>query len=193
MWAIPRDMLHAFAPARLLPGRPACARGLSTLELLVSAAIISIVASISLVGLSKAQKTRGATYCSSNLRSIGMAFQNYAIDNQGFLPNTVGTNTQWEDSLRKYVHRTTFQCPSDNELFVSLGSSYDWRDTGNPDTTLVGRQLMVAIRGQVALSFEGLPGWHRRNMVQVVNLDGSVIVINQDTLLQDLTTPVLHY
>jgi hypothetical protein len=119
-----------------------------------------------------------------------MAFESYAIDSSGRLPSTLGTNAQWEDLLRKYVHRSTFQCPSDNELFLSLGSSYDWRDTGDPLTTLAGRSLSEPLRTHIALSFEALPGWHEPAKVQAVYLDGTVHCVNQDTLLLDLTSPL---
>jgi len=129
--------------------------------MLISAGIISIVASLALLGVSRAQKTRGATYCVSNLRSIGMAFQAYTIDNTGSLPNPAGTTSQWEDLLRNYVHRSTFQCPNDDELYVALGSSYDWRDTGPPDqdhrNSFAGRP-MHAIRMVIRTGTNWAPG-----------------------------------
>jgi type II secretory pathway pseudopilin PulG len=174
------------APSR--PRTPPFA--LTTTEMLVSVVIVSILASLATVMVSRAQRTRGATVCASNLRSIGLAFQSYAIDSQGRLPSTLGTNSQWEDLLRKFTHRSTFQCPSDNELYPSLGSSYDWRDTGDPLTTLAGKSLTEPLRTNIALSFEALPGWHDPCKVQVVFLDGTVRMKGQDALLLDLTSPI---
>jgi hypothetical protein len=77
------------------------------------------------------------------------------------------------------------RCPADEEIFPAVGSSYDWRDTGNPDTTLAGRTLVKA-RSDAVLSFETLPGWHNLRQMCAVRADGSAMVMESRECLKDL-------
>src|SRR6185437_62177 len=97
---------------------------------------------------------------------------------------------QWEDLLRNYVHRQTFHCPADEELFPAVGSSYDWRDTADPACSLAGRMYSEINRGDIALVYDALPGWHMPARVQVARIDGSVCMVEDEPFLKELQTPV---
>jgi hypothetical protein len=84
------------------------------------------------------------------------------------------------------VDRRIFHCPSDSELFSQLGSSYDWRDTGDPATTLANRNLSQIVRNDAVMAFDALPGWHMVNRVQVVRIDGSTELMNQKDYYLDM-------
>jgi type II secretory pathway pseudopilin PulG len=109
--------------------------GLSTTELLVTMGILLLLVGISVTVLSGARRRGAQAQCVANLRSIGIAFSMYQQDFGDSYPAPTPA-AQWEDLLRPYTARATFHCPADNELFGALSSSYDWRDTGDPRTTL---------------------------------------------------------
>ena len=61
-------------------------RAFTLTELLVVIAIIAILAALLLPTLSSARQKGSRAVCVSNLRQIGIATHNYAIDNQGSIP-----------------------------------------------------------------------------------------------------------
>jgi hypothetical protein len=170
------------------PRRRRCA--FSTTELIVTVAITGILLSVTTLAIVRAQRLRSQTVCAGNLRNIGIAFQSFVIDNGGHYPKP-STSAQWEDLLRTYVHRVTFKCPGDQELFPALGSSYDWRDTADPATSLAGRRVTEVARGGVSLSFDALPSWHEPGKLQLVTTEGAVQFIDEEKFLAELQMPVL--
>ena len=63
-------------------------RGFTLIELLVVIAIIAILASILFPVYSRIKESARRTACLNNLRQIGIAFQQYAQDNDGRYPGT---------------------------------------------------------------------------------------------------------
>ena len=161
------------------------ARAISTTEVLVTTGILILLTAITFPLLTSARNSRARAACSANLHSIGIAFTYYINDFHETYPAPPPTG-QWEDLLRDYVHRETFHCPADSELFPSLGSSYDWRDTGNPATTLVGKYALQVNRGDTALSYDLLPGWHAQNKIQVIKVDNSIELMDQSAFFKEL-------
>ena len=169
--------------------RRARASGFSLVELLVVILIIGVLIGITFVVVSKLRAAASNTTCLSNLQQIAMGFQQYAAANKGHLPDPLASDSSFESALAKYVGGgSTFQCPSDEELFPALGSSYDWRDTGVPATTLAGKLLQSA-RGDAVLAFEALPGWHQKNRINAAQCSGAVQTMDRDTCLGDLEKP----
>ncbi len=68
--------------------RPA-KRGFTLVEVLVTVAIIGVLAALIFPALSKSKDRANAAACASNLRQIGLAFQGYANDHDGELPRAV--------------------------------------------------------------------------------------------------------
>ena len=122
--------------------------------------------------------------CSATLRQIASAFQLYAQDNKLRYPDPGLSNLSWEQMLARY-HNAPFACPSDEEVFPALGSSYDWRDTGD------GRSVASISRPDAVLSFEALPGWHGTSRINVARVDGSVATLYEDECFQDLSQSIL--
>ena len=71
-----------------------------------------------------------------------------------------------------------------------IGSSYDWRDTGLPETTLAGRLITDSKRGDCVLAFEALPGWHTPGRMNAALLDGSASSMEQAKCMEDLYRPI---
>ncbi|MBU0478636.1 type II secretion system GspH family protein [bacterium] len=94
--------------------------GFTLLELLVVIAVIGLLASMLLPALSKAREMGRRAKCMSNLRQLGLAFQMYTSDYDGFLPNYRDGSTIWFNMLANdgYIEYTASKdnsllwCPS---------------------------------------------------------------------------------
>ncbi len=127
-------------------------KGFTLIELLVVIAIIAILASMLLPALATAKKQAKRAKCTSNQHQIGMAYQMYTDDNNGWYPlapgiasvggadgklhsnqPTNGDVPAEERPLNQYVGNVeVFRCPSDSgdvlkgidNAFKQLGNSY---------------------------------------------------------------------
>lgn len=166
-------------------------RGISLAEMMIVIAIIAILSVLVLATVSKLRREANSAACLKNLRSIDAAFRAYAINNGDCYPFvSKNQNRNWESLLSPYIGPIgAFQCPSDNEVFPHDGSSYDWRDVADPLSTLAGKRMSGAIRGDAVVAFETLPGWHARNKINALLHDGSGQTMDADACLLDLTKP----
>ena len=160
-------------------------RGISTVEMVITMGLLMVIVGITSVSLIRAKHSRTQAQCAANLHSIGMAFAYYSQDYHDSYP-VPNPLAQWEDLLREYVPRSTFHCSADNELFAALSSSYDWRDTGNSQTTLAGKLAMQVAHTDAALAFDALPGWHQQGKIQVLHVDTSVDMMNLGAFFRDM-------
>jgi prepilin-type N-terminal cleavage/methylation domain-containing protein len=163
--------------------RPAPQSGFSLVELLVAIATIALVVT---------QKVRGnmqSAECVNNLRQIAAAFRLYAQDNKNFLPQPALANKSWEQMIAPY-YGGSFKCPADAELSTLVGSSYDWRDTGDPATSFAGKSLAAIGPPDAVLAFEALPGWHASRQISVVRVDGSTATLDEEECFKQLVRPV---
>lgn len=159
--------------------------GFTVTELIVAIAIIAILLALLFPALLKVRSAQRGTTCISNLRQISVAFHLYAQDNAFRLPQPATANRSWEQMLSPYC-RGTFVCPADDELATVVGSSYDWRDTGIAGTTLAGRSVAELVRTNAIITFEALPGWHARGLINVARLDNSVTTIREAEFFDDI-------
>lgn len=92
--------------------RPRSAGAFTLIELLVVIAIISLLLSILLPALSRAQQISKRTVCASNLRQIGQSFMHYAGDNEGgWFPAKPKFNDPYAsvEELATVQHQATMQ------------------------------------------------------------------------------------
>jgi type II secretory pathway pseudopilin PulG len=160
-------------------------------EIIVAVAIIAVVMAIAVPTLAKVRAAQKRTTCIANLRQISSAFHLYASDNNMRLPDPSTANLSWEQMLIRYFHGP-YECPSDSELYPAVGSSYDWRDTGDANTTLAGRYLGEITRSDTILAFEALPGWHGRGKINAARMDDAVQTMDADACFNDLKLPPNH-
>jgi prepilin-type N-terminal cleavage/methylation domain-containing protein len=101
---------------------PDASRAFSLLELLVSVAIITVLAALVMPAISKLRAAAEASKCIHSLQTLGTAFRLYTADNDQKLPPPliVGTNvnSNWRRALLPYVgltvddiDRSPFICP----------------------------------------------------------------------------------
>jgi prepilin-type N-terminal cleavage/methylation domain-containing protein len=166
-------------------------RGFTYTELLVSLGIIGLLTAVIVPLVGRSRASAQSITCLSQLRQIGAGFFQYAADNDKRLPDPFEMQISWEELLSKYLpERGHFRCPADDELFPSVGSSYDWRDTGRPETTLAGRLITDTNRPDPVLAFEALPGWHMRGRMNAITLSGAGASMDQEECLEDLQQPI---
>ena len=177
-------------PRFALPGRgfrPRRPGGFTLLDLLVAVGVIAILSALVLTGLARARTAAQSMRCMANLHGIGVAFSMYSGENDYRYPTPLSSGRSWESLLEPYARNPLlFNCPADEEIYPAVGSSYDWRDTLDPNTTLVGRRLTEPTRSDTVLAFESLPGWHRAHHMNALFVNGSVLEMSDDACLGDL-------
>jgi type II secretory pathway pseudopilin PulG len=163
--------------------------GWTLAEVLVVLGIIALLIAILIPIINRAQAAQKSVNCLANLRSIGNALRLYANDNKMNFPDPGSAVLSWEQMLEPY-YQGNFQCPADDELYPTVGSSYDWRDTADPLTTLAGRNMADLHRTDFVMAFEALSGWHKKRMINVVYGDGSGATVDDDACFADLQRPL---
>jgi type II secretory pathway pseudopilin PulG len=155
--------------------------------MLVVIAVIAILIGLLLPVLSHVRASSQSIACMSNLRQIMMAFRLYAGDNQQRLPDPAASGQSWESLLRPYLAgREIYHCKADGGLYENLRSSYDWRDTPDPETTVAGKTLTEIRRPSAVFAFDALPDWHSKGMINAAQADGSAQSMSYQDCLKDL-------
>src|SRR5258706_15842446 len=99
--------------------RRAFQRAFTLVELMVVMAIIAILIALFAVVLARARPSASSVACCSNLRQIGVAFQVYANDHGGRLPDPTTTAISWETAVH-LSSPNVLQCPADEEAFPAV-------------------------------------------------------------------------
>jgi prepilin-type N-terminal cleavage/methylation domain-containing protein len=162
------------------------------LELLVVTGIIAVLVALLVPAFVKVRQQARAARCVANLHQLALAFQQYAMANSGRMPDPLAVDATWEAVLTPYLSAVpdAFTCPEDHELVESLGSSYDWRDTGDPATTLAGRSFTDTRIPNPVLVFDSLPDWHAEGRMNCARLDGSTESMDSQLCIKDIMTPL---
>lgn len=193
IWSSMRSV--SSTPGRRCPRGPLAPRrfpgsgGFSLLELLIVIGIVTVLVVLVLGIYSRVSNAQQSVACLGTLRNIASAFQRYTHDHSGRYPEPGRANRSWEQLLLRYF-AGPFTCPGDSELATTVGSSYDWRDTGRAATTLAGRSMSDITRPDAVLAFEALPGWHARRKINIARIDGSAATVDDRVCFQDLQAPI---
>lgn len=94
-------------------------RGFTLIELLVVIAIIAVLAAILFPVFAQAREKARAVACLSNCRQIGLAFMQYAQDNDDRLPLSTDSSRDlsWVVTLQPYIKNTQiYRCPDDASI-----------------------------------------------------------------------------
>ena len=103
-------------------------------ELLVTMAIIAVLAALILPALGRSKESGRTTFCQGNLHQVGLALQLYVDDNKNIMP-TMEDYTNGPASNQPTINlvlapqlasTNVLCCPSDNKYFQQGGSSYGW-------------------------------------------------------------------
>lgn len=138
-------------------------------EMLVTMAIIGILAALLLPALGSAKRRAESVRCLSNLRQLFIATRLYADSNSGHLPESTQpeTNSMWvQEPLAPYVSgsRGVFRCPADKRATLEPDiPSYEWNSSVN------GRLLN---RLDTVFLFRDRQAWHPRG-TNAVFTDGA--------------------
>ncbi|MDR0993601.1 MAG: prepilin-type N-terminal cleavage/methylation domain-containing protein [Verrucomicrobiota bacterium] len=100
--------------------------GFTLVELLVSLAILALLAAVLCVSFVRARQMAQETACRSNLRAWGAAFHAYALDHKGFFPHTDDVRRSDKSGLADSPHN---HCYID-ELPPYMGDR-PWREYPN--------------------------------------------------------------
>ena len=119
----------------------ASARAFTLVELLVTIAVIAVLAAMLMPALGRGKESGRVAVCQGNLHQVGLALQMYVDDNRNIMPtmydrpvlgaptNLPTINVVLAGSLGS---GPVLRCPSDlQHLFEQTGSSYSWNNLVN--------------------------------------------------------------
>ena len=137
-------------------GERSGARGFTLIELLVVIAIIAILASILFPVFARARENARRSSCQSNLKNIGLGFQQYLQDYDELFPiGTTSVAAGWGSyQLQPYIKSTqVFACPSDSVVDATHIYSFGYNSQIGTATTGIN-QSSLASTALTVLNYE---------------------------------------
>ena len=121
-------------PQRVRPtGGPAPRSAYSMVEILVTMAIIAVLAAVGFPALSAYQKSAHQAQCIANLKQLARAVANYTADHNGLIPGPViQAGDIWLISLPPYFDRTNQDLPHRTSPFCCPAARREYK---SPDFT----------------------------------------------------------
>ena len=159
--------------------------GFTLIELLVVIAVMAVLLGLLMPALQAVRRRAGAAQCEGYLRGESIAYQMYAGDNGGRLPDITDPNRapqEIQQKLLRYVSsKKIFLCP------VS-GDPYDFCATYDPKTTLSNKRLdLLSQPSRILLGGESSAGTHEDNMLYVITGDIAVVQISVEEWFRRIT------
>jgi len=106
--------------------------GFTLMEVLVVIAIIVVLASFLAPAVNRANKQARKAECINNLRQIGVALQQYALDNGGNYPGGIGTLSSTPSATDPYlIASNVYKCPSATSNYALSGSNINIYNPAN--------------------------------------------------------------
>ena len=168
--------------------------GFTLMEMLVVMSIISVLMGMFVSWWVGDRRPWDQVTCDSNLRSLYLALQMYADDNDGRCPNPDATDqmevsVKMKEALLPYVSEEIFWCPKDPERSEHPGGSYGWRVTRDPEMSLAGVRLhLLRHPDRVMIAGELSHGCHEPEKINVLYADGHVDLATKEEFLRNITT-----
>ena len=113
-------------------------RGFTLTEVLITVAIIGVLASISIPLVAGVKRSANRATCLSNLRGMGVGIEAYLNDHHQIMPALyMGRHRKDDESvavleteLLEYMggDEISFKCPADHQHYAKSGSSYFWNE-----------------------------------------------------------------
>ena len=156
--------------------------GFTLIELLVVIAIIAILASILFPVFARARENARRASCQSNLKQIGLGFQQYTQDYDGWSPGSTTGNVSWPSTIFPYIKsEQIFACPSSDDTqtsadYVAPATNYQGQtsnDGSQASLRLVNSGLSYAMNLiQTGKSSGGSNGWQTAGFTGTVATPG---------------------
>lgn len=158
-------------------------RAFSLIELLVTIALVALLAALGLPVIERyADKGRAAS-CMANLRSLGTALNLYLADNNATMPTLqLARKSTDEDvpvidnTLDHYTggSKKVFACPSDRKFATTTGTSYHWNVALNGQSIASLNFMGVAEQPSFIPIMGDKEGFHRDpdHKVNILYADG---------------------
>lgn len=121
------------------------AQGFTLMEMLVTLAIITVLASISFPLCQQFQRKALSQACVTNLQGLGVALNSYLTDHNMMMPKVAAGKRDRDEDTRTIVElladyvpsEEIFHCPADREgIHDETGTSYFWNSLLNGQSAM---------------------------------------------------------
>lgn len=158
-------------------------RGFSLVEMLVTVAIILVLAALAVPAAGLLISRANSAKCVANLRGLGIGLNGYLADNNMVLPpllaargNVAEDVRVIDNTLNAYMgDMRAFTCPADPDISATTGTSYYW-NSALSGQSLASLNFFVWTQPTLIPVLVDKEGWHRhtRNKVNHLFADGHV-------------------
>ena len=170
-------------------------RGFTLTEILVTIALTAQLLGLLLPALRLAWEKAIEMQWRSNLKTVALAWLQYAQDNDGASPKVTKldeTAQQVCKALEPYIKdKKIFQCRRDPNGPRSSVPSVDWRYTVDPKYSLgSGKLHQIRNPGRVPIGGDRCPGWFGKGTITAIFADGHVERMKDQDFFKAMMSPL---